>query len=82
MTLTYSDDERQMAEDAVDNTVNYLNSARDGGATPVKVQRRIKTLRNEIAFLRDNFPDSEYAHLTDVLFGQDVAEHYGLEDLL
>lgn len=62
--------------------MNFLNSARDGGATPEKVQRRIRVLRNEIAFLRDNFPDSEYANLKDVVFGGDVAEHYGLEDLL
>jgi len=80
MTST-TQDEMYQSENTIDICVNSLNSMRDGSSNPVKIERKINQLRDEIEFIREEFPESEYCHLKNVLFGMDVVEHFNLQDL-
>ena len=82
MFTTTRQDEMMAAEERLDLFVNSLNSMRDGSSNPAKIQHKIKQVKSEIQFIRKEFPESEYCNLAKIVFGPDVAEHFGLEEFL
>lgn len=67
------------AEYRIERYVNDLNSMRDGSSNPYKVNKKINQLRDELEFIREEFPQSEYCDLKNILFGLDVIEHFNLD---
>lgn len=67
------------AEERIEEYVNSLNSMRDGSSNPAKIDRKIKQIKNELKFIREEFPQSKYCDLNNVLFGADVIEHFNLD---
>ena len=72
--ITYTQDDQYQAEERLDTFVNSLNAMRDGSSNPEKVSRKIKQVISEIKFIREEFPESEYGKLSNVLFGADCAD--------
>lgn len=67
------------AEERIEMYVNSLNSMRDGSSNPAKIDNKIKQIKNELKFIREEFPQSEYCDLNNILFGTDVIEHFNLD---
>jgi len=82
MSVIFNNDDQTQAEERLDTFVNSLNSMRDGSSNPAKVDNKIKQVRNELKFIRDEFPESEYCDIRNVMFGMDIVEHFNLQDLL
>ena len=82
MSAIFNNDDQTQAEERLDTFVNSLNSMRDGSSNPAKVDNKIKQVRNELKFIRDEFPESEYCDIRNVMFGMDIVEHFNLQDLL
>ena len=82
MSAIFNIDDQIQAEERLDAFVNSLNSMRDGSSNPAKVDNKIKQVRNELKFIRDEFPESEYCDIRNVMFGMYVIEHFNLQDLL
>lgn len=82
MSAIFNNDDQIQAEERLDTFVNSLNSMRDGSSNPAKVDNKIKQVRNELKFIRDEFPESEYCDIRNVMFGMDIVEHFNLQDLL
>ena len=75
----YNQEDMFAAENRIENYVNSLNSMRDGSSNPAKVDNKIKQIKNELRFLREEFPQSEYCDLRNIMFGLDVIEHFNLD---
>lgn len=82
MSAIFNNDDQIQAEERLDTFINSLNSMRDGSSNPAKVDNKIKQVRNELKFIRDEFPESEYCDIRNVMFGMDIVEHFNLQDLL
>ena len=67
--ITHTQDDQYQAEERLDAFVNSLNSMRDGSSNKDKIDRKIKQVISEIKFIREEFPESEYCKLSNVLFG-------------
>ena len=74
--ITYTQDDQHQAEERLDLFVNSLNSMRDGSSNPDKVSRKIRQVISEVKFIREEFPESEYGKLSNVLFGADCADSF------
>lgn len=72
----YTQDDQYQAEERLDAFVNSLNSMSDGSSNPEKVSRKIRQVISEIKFIREEFPESEYCKLSNVLFGADSADRF------
>lgn len=73
---THTQDDQYQAEERLDVFVNSLNCMRDGSSNPEKISRKIKQVISEIKFIREEFPESEYGKLSNVLFGADCADSF------
>lgn len=69
-------EDKYAAENLLDSLVNSLNSMRDGSSNPEKISHKVKQVKNQIKYIRDNHPESEYCNLEHVLFGGEVAEQF------
>lgn len=74
---TQEQEEQQDAEDLLDTLINSLNSMRDWSSNPEKKNsRKIRQIKNEIKYIRDCYPEAEYCHLKNILFGAEIAEQF------
>lgn len=54
----WNEEDQFEAEDRVERAVVYLRHTEAGKKSPHKTDCCVKTVKKEIQFLRDNFPDS------------------------
>lgn len=52
----YDEDDKVMAEEAIENAVQYLRLEENKSQS--KIDRALKMIRRECAFLREEFPES------------------------
>ena len=52
----YNEEDKLSSEDRIENALYYLRG--EGNKSPEKIQRFKKTIKNEVQFLKEEFPES------------------------